>query len=76
MTWEELKEEAKKMGYYLVKKVPYDRNVDCLVNEEGFAFYRDGTCEFDCNPDDNLCGEPFVETRKPDQMLAIMKALQ
>lgn len=76
MTWDELKEEAKKMGYYVVFKEPYDYVVECIVNDNGFAFYPDGTCEFDCNPNDELCGHPFADYRKPDQMLAIMKALQ
>lgn len=76
MTWEELKEKAKEMGYYVVFKEPYDDVVECIVNDNGFSFYPDGTCEFDCNLSDELCGCPFAYDRKPEQMLAIMKALQ
>ena len=76
MEWSELKEEAKKMGYHLVKKIPWEREQECLVNDSGFAFYRDGTCEFETSRNDNLCGEPFVRDRTISQMLAIMKALQ
>ena len=66
MTFEELKEEAKKMGYEqdnflgeaLVKTIIYT-----------MAFYKNGDIE--CNYD-----YVIVKHRTPDQMLAIMKALQ
>ena len=65
MTWEELKEEAKKMGYNLfISKSKCDGKE---FDEEAFSsdngtFYQYG----------------FVDMHniKPDQMLAIMKALQ
>ena len=76
MTWQELVKKAKELGYNEVAKVPYERQTKALVNKEGFAFYRDGTCEFDCDPHNNLCGNPFIENRTPKQMYAIMEGLQ
>lgn len=76
MTWQELKEEAKKMGYVECAKFPYDKKVIALVNEDlEIAFYRDGVVE--CNAyNDDCCGRPFTYNRTIKQMLAIMKALQ
>ena len=63
MTWYELKEEVKKMGY----------NYGSFESSEWFSkdrltFTKDGNV---------FCvGTIFAEHRTPDQMLAIMKALQ
>jgi len=72
MNWNQLKEEAKKMGYIICL------NGDCIkTNDETqynhtMFYYRDGI--INVQHFDNLC---FVaEHRTPDQMLAIMKALQ
>lgn len=70
MTWDELKEKAKELGYKLTTKVPYSEPEECL------AFYKDGTCEFDCKDNSPLCGFPFVFDRTPEQMLMIMEALK
>lgn len=61
MTWEELKEEAKKMGYV---QGPWE---DCIANGL-FEFYKSGGIV--------VFGEVIAKHRTPDQMLAIMKALQ
>lgn len=61
MTWEELKEEAKKMGYKTTDSCIYNSYV-------GIYFYKDGRIKHDY--------ETIAYKRTPDQMLAIMKALQ
>lgn len=68
MTWDELKEEAKKMGAEIYTS-PYDdferidfKNV--YLNKNGQIAVQD----------ENLA--MLSEDRTPDQMLAIMKALQ
>ena len=61
MTWEELKEEAKKMGY--VQGIWED----CITNGL-FEFYKGG--------DIVVFGDIIAKKRTPDQMYAIMEALQ
>ena len=65
MTWEELKEKAKEMGY--------EENAcgDALFYKE-FMFCKEGLC-YTC---DGYPSKPFARNRTLDQMLAIMKALQ
>ena len=65
MTWDELKEEARKIGcnLFILKSKCNDKEFD----EEAFSsdngtFYQDGTVN--------------IYNIKPDQMLAIMKVLQ
>lgn len=61
MTWDELKEEAKKMG----------------VCVEIFGeFIAMGDVYFWNNGEVNILGEVIAKDRTPEQMLAIMKALQ
>ncbi len=74
MTWEELKEEAKKMGAEIIKGVVGDLTYEVIIFNH-FRFYRDGVITYpDFLP---LEDRHFVaKDRKPDQMLAIMKALQ
>lgn len=74
MTWEELKEEAKKMGAEIIKGIVADLTYEVIVFNH-FRFYRDGEITYpDFLP---LEDRHFVsKDRKPDQMLAIMKALQ
>ena len=63
MTWEELKEKvANESGHNIV----CDDYVSPWYND--FWFYKDGHIVFD--------GETIATRRTPDQMLAIMKALQ
>lgn len=77
MDWNELKEEAKKMGYSEVIKHPRNKDVIALIHKDLlYGFYPDGTFETDCFIEDDLCGVPIAYDRTPDQMLAIMKALQ
>lgn len=59
MTWDELKEEANKMGYGA-----YGDSVGDIIIE----FFEDGTIMVE--------GSQLATDRTPDQMLAIMKALQ
>jgi len=64
MTWEELKEEAKKMGGYIF----YDE-IEYIVL--GYmSFYADRTIMY------RGYGYPIATERTPSQMYAIMKALQ
>lgn len=76
MTWEELREKAKEIGYVECIKFPHGRKVIALVNEDlEIAFYRNGTVECEvCN--DDYCGRPFTYERTIKQMYDIMKALQ
>ena len=68
MTWQELKEEAKKMGYSLKGSFSYyDCEALCL---DGLTFCENGMFFID-----GFFG-CFSYDRTPDQMLAIMKALQ
>lgn len=66
ISWEELKEEAKKMGW-----IHYDGDIDCIYYR-GLQFNKDGTLRIW----DGLFYHKWAEHRTPDQMLAIMKALQ
>ena len=61
MTWEELKEEAKKMGYEITDTCIYKSYI-------GLYFYKDGRISHNY--------ETIAHKRSYDQMLAIMKALQ
>lgn len=76
LTWKELKQKAIKYGYVLVKKVPWEREQECLVNDKGYAFYRDGTVEIECSTDDNLCGRPIFHNRTCREMNIIMEAVK
>ena len=60
MTWEELEEEAKKMGDVEI--------FGKFIAMGGLYFWKDGEV--------NLLGAKIAKDRTPDQMLAIMKALQ
>ena len=73
MTWEELKEEAKKMGAEIIKGMVADLTYEVIIFNH-FRFYRGVITYPDFLP---LEDRHFVsKDRKPDQMLAIMKALQ
>ena len=67
MTWEELKEEAKKTTIYW----NFYSNITGTsewITDHCWCFDKDGTVMFN--------GEVVAHDRTPDQMLAIMKALQ
>lgn len=66
MTWQELKEEAKKMGAEIM--VDY-RGVE-FIRFRGVCFRKDGAIDSGFKYGD------IAINRKTDQMLAIMKALQ
>jgi hypothetical protein len=71
MTWEELKEKAKDMGYIYVdnKTGTYLWNLD-----KSISFCRNGCIVADS---DMIGGDVyFGHNRTPDQMYAIMKALE
>ena len=68
MTWEELKEEAKKLGYHF----GYDDSKEYLI-ETDIAFTKGGTIYIVL---DEYKRYVLKRRRTPDQMLAIMKALQ
>ena len=74
MDWEELKEEAKKMGAEIVKGTVGDLTYEVIIFNH-FRFYRDGEIMF---PNFMPIDDRFFisKDRTPDQMLAIMKALQ
>lgn len=73
MTWEELKEKAKELGYYVVEDdgdLSYLGIIEYLVkNAVNISFYDDGLVETNC-------GEIVAENRTPDQMYQIMLALR
>ena len=67
MTWQELKEEAKKIGYEINNG--FTRKCEWVTSPDGkWDFVDDGT----------VIHDNYVVSfdRIPDQMLAIMKALQ
>lgn len=74
MNWEELKKEAQEMDAEIIKGIIGDLTYEVIVFKH-FRFYRDGQITY---PD----FLPFEERhfvskdRTPDQMFAIMKALQ
>lgn len=80
MDWNQLKEEAKKMEWEIIVGTLCDYTYEKIVTKT-LSFYRDGTitCPFEYV---NVDGYPshdrvvVAEKRTPDQMLAIMKALQ
>ena len=68
MTWEELKEKAKEMGY-----VEQEDSITMeAIGKDGVVFYKGGwiTVYAGHNENDIACGRSY------DQMFAIMKALQ
>ena len=69
MTWEELKREAKKMGYDLI----YDGIKEYLVKTD-MIFTEGGTVEIMLDEKYNIHRLRMMRT--PEQMLAMMKALQ
>lgn len=78
MTWEELKEEAKNMGYHAGKKMYCETNRPSikLVVDSPYVYYiftKDGMVFFYYKYEECVV---LAKHRTPDQMLAIMKALQ
>jgi hypothetical protein len=60
MNWKELKEEAKKMGYYIIG--------DEGIADDVFTFWQDGKIDVD--------GVCVSDNRTPEQMWQIMEALR
>lgn len=77
MTWEELKEKAKKMGAEIIIRIIADRTIEKIIFNN-VAFYSDGgICGvYEREDGSTYCGSAFTQDRTPEQMLAIMKALQ
>ena len=73
MTWEELKEKAKELGYRVVEDdgdLSYLDIIEYLTkNDVNISFYDDGLVETNC-------GCIVAENRTPDQMYQIMLALR
>ena len=75
MTWDELKEEAKKMGYKLEKY--YTEELVKQVSEEVYVTFSEYGSVVSTYKEGYVCVDITIsEHRTPDQMLAIMKALQ
>lgn len=69
MDWNQLKEEAKKLGY----SDYYNQHINA-IEKNGFMFYKDGWILYIGKKDGN---EVLLSSERTyDQMLAIMKALQ
>ena len=73
MTWEELKEKAKELGYHVVEDngdIPYLGITEYLEKDNVNMFFCDyGSIETNC-------GDTVAENRTPDQMYQIMLALR
>ena len=68
MTWEELKEEAKKLGYS-----DYDHPYLSAIEKDEFVFYKGGWIYFEKKDGNEVL---FSSGRTYDQMLSIMEALR
>lgn len=75
MTWEELKEKAKKMGGFICNASSIEQE---KILYEDFVFYKNGTVRLDDTDEDGFC--TVVHTIKSgcsyDKMLMIMKGLE
>lgn len=75
MDWNALKEEAKKMRFNF-----YHNFDSCFFKGVGYNkrihFYETGQIDISLMEEDTHISILFSEKRTPDQMLAIMKALQ
>lgn len=75
MTWNELKEKAKEMGYsygfgnyeYLQKDIDSESWIILQKNGDVFVYYRGNRCEFSFT---------LAQDRTPEQMLMIMRGLE
>lgn len=65
MTWEELVEKAKELGYAIYAK--FDEQEVLRHNTTGFLFCKNGDC---------YIFKGLIHNRTPEQMYQIMKALQ
>lgn len=74
MTWEELKEEAKKMGYHYGSGFIVNDNITLETKRGKYIFIPNGTIYF--YQIHRAKGCTLATGRNCDQMLSIMKALQ
>ena len=70
LTWEELKDKAKEIGYFLSKDYQNDEFLSKRIGEKFYCFRQEGAV------DNGQYYGIIAEHRTPSQMLAIMKALQ
>ena len=80
MTWEELKEETKKMGAEIVVGSIGEHTYEKIIMDK-LCFYSDGeiTCPYMFINEDGYPKQDIIkvaENRTPDQMFAIIKALK
>lgn len=68
MTWEELKEKAKEMGWEYKKTAYSEYLLSWEVEDTSIKFYPDGEIMVD--------NSTFSQDRTPDQMYQIMLALR
>lgn len=68
MTWEELKEEALKMGYFIGIFVNDNNEQEDVIRDEYTAFHKDGSIWYG--------SYMAYEQKSYGKTLAIMKALQ
>ena len=74
MTWEELKEKAKEIGYRIdITEFDNRQNLEYLENPDNdFIFYQDGTIQIEADLD----YWEKAKHRTPDQMYQIITALR
>ena len=70
LSWNELKEKAKEIGYFLNKDYQNDEFLSKRIGEKFYCFRQEGAI------DNGQYYGIIAEHRTPEQMLAIMKALQ
>ena len=75
ISWEELEQKAKDMGYERQKAYTAELSKD-LNKESRIIFYEFGDICLSCCTEFCEFSDTFAEDRTPDQMLTIMKALQ
>lgn len=70
MTWDELKEKAKEMGYFLNKDYQNDEFLSKRIGEKFYCFRQGGAV------DNGQYYGIIAEHRTPEQMLMIMRGLE
>ena len=68
MTWDELKEKAKEMGYKGHENVEWSGLYTRVGDDNIVTFYKDGHIEIN--------NELLMSDRTPEQMLMIMRGLE
>lgn len=76
MTWEELTEEAKKMGYSLNTEHVWHFLCKEQSEDATILFYKSGIIEYQLDGEKSYTKIEISSDRTPEEMLAVMKALQ